>query len=315
LELDRQSIERRDFPIARRGYDPAAVDAHLRALAADVQELRERPEPGRASESLGSAAASQVQGILEAAETTAADIERHAIEDATQMRQEAAEDAERTRTEAVQRAQVHVAAVAQATAVLLERVAAMDGEVGALVQNLQAGAGRLASDLASVETNMGELYDATSGRISAALGHPGGEVTAGGISLPGEPANRQPVAPPPVPVVPSPVAPPPTPATSGPPPVAAPVAAESIAAAQSLPPQSPRAPVPGPPAPLAVPPTVAGDAGAAPASTDLDGARLVALNMALNGESREQADRYLQENFQLSDRAQLLDEVYAAIEV
>jgi hypothetical protein len=41
----------------------------------------------------------------------------------------------------------------------------------------------------------------------------------------------------------------------------------------------------------------------------------VALNMALNGESREQADRYLADNFQLADRAKLLDEVYAAIEV
>src|SRR3984957_5357910 len=34
VELDRQGIERRDFPIVRRGYDPASVDAHLRALAA-----------------------------------------------------------------------------------------------------------------------------------------------------------------------------------------------------------------------------------------------------------------------------------------
>jgi hypothetical protein len=47
---------------------------------------------------------------------------------------------------------------------------------------------------------------------------------------------------------------------------------------------------------------------------DLDGARLIALNMALNGEPREQADRYLAENFELADRAKLLDEVYAAIE-
>jgi DivIVA domain-containing protein len=47
---------------------------------------------------------------------------------------------------------------------------------------------------------------------------------------------------------------------------------------------------------------------------DLDGARLVALNMALSGESREQTDRYLADSFQLSDRAKLLDEVYAAIE-
>jgi hypothetical protein len=36
--------------------------------------------------------------------------------------------------------------------------------------------------------------------------------------------------------------------------------------------------------------------------------------MALNGESREDADRYLAENFQLADRAELIAEVYAAIE-
>jgi hypothetical protein len=49
-------------------------------------------------------------------------------------------------------------------------------------------------------------------------------------------------------------------------------------------------------------------------SDDLDGARLVALNMALNGDSREAADRYLAENFDVPDRERLLDEVYAAIE-
>ena len=47
---------------------------------------------------------------------------------------------------------------------------------------------------------------------------------------------------------------------------------------------------------------------------DLDSARLVALNMALNGDSREDADRYLAENFQLADRQKLIDEVYAAVE-
>jgi hypothetical protein len=38
------------------------------------------------------------------------------------------------------------------------------------------------------------------------------------------------------------------------------------------------------------------------------------LNMALNGEPRTETDRYLAENFQLSDRGRLIDEVYAAIE-
>jgi nitrogenase molybdenum-iron protein alpha/beta subunit len=49
-------------------------------------------------------------------------------------------------------------------------------------------------------------------------------------------------------------------------------------------------------------------------SKDLDGARLVALNMALNGDSREETARYLDENFDVPDRERLLDEVYAAIE-
>ncbi|MCW3027755.1 MAG: DivIVA protein, partial [Solirubrobacterales bacterium] len=47
---------------------------------------------------------------------------------------------------------------------------------------------------------------------------------------------------------------------------------------------------------------------------DIDGARLVALNMALNGQSREDADRYLAAHFQSIDRLKLIDEVYAAIE-
>jgi len=50
------------------------------------------------------------------------------------------------------------------------------------------------------------------------------------------------------------------------------------------------------------------------ANGDLDSARLVALNMALNGEPRASADRYLSENFQLADRQKLIDEVYAAVE-
>src|ERR1039458_5144603 len=120
VELDRQNIEKRDFPIGRRGYDPAAVDAHLRTLATDVEELRRTLESG-AGESLGSSAGTQVQGILEAAEATAADIERKASDDARQTRVLADSDAERTRADAVERAQAHVAAVAQATAVLIER--------------------------------------------------------------------------------------------------------------------------------------------------------------------------------------------------
>ena len=58
----------------------------------------------------------------------------------------------------------------------------------------------------------------------------------------------------------------------------------------------------------------AGAAAAPDDGDDVEGARLIALNMALNGQSREETDKYLAENFDLSDRAALLDEVYATVE-
>jgi DivIVA domain-containing protein len=71
------------------------------------------------------------------------------------------------------------------------------------------------------------------------------------------------------------------------------------------------------PTPTLAPPTASPAVPApasAPAEEDLDSARLVALNMALGGEPREQADRLLARRFHLADRAKLLDEVYAAVE-
>ena len=51
MALDRQSIEKKDFPIGRRGYDPDAVDGHLKLLADEIDELRRsarRAAPGPA---------------------------------------------------------------------------------------------------------------------------------------------------------------------------------------------------------------------------------------------------------------------------
>jgi DivIVA domain-containing protein len=304
VELDRQSIEKRDFPIGRRGYDPAAVDAHLRTLATDVEELRYTLE-SRAGESLGSSAGNQVQGILEAAEATAADIERKASDDARQTRALADSDAERTRADAVERAQAHVAAVAQATAVLIERVESMDGEAGTLVASLRSGAARLATDLTAVETNMGELYDAAAGR--------GGDKDTAPVDS-GQSDSTSSAAP------------------AGGSGVAAPAApvvqghAEFVPAASSAPaPATPPAASVTPPLPIPAPSAPAPPVGASrqdprsgePAnggSDDLDGARLIALNMALNGDSRVATDRFLAEHYQLADRQKLLDEVFAAIE-
>jgi hypothetical protein len=270
VDLDRQAIERRDFPIGRRGYDPAAVDAHLRGLAAEFDELQRAAVSGDVS--LASSAGSQVQSILEAAETAAGEIERQALENARQVREAADRDAEQTRAEAVEKARAHVAGVANVAATLLERVGSMDGEVSALVESLRSGASRLASDLSAVESGMGELYDAASGRNLAAE----------------EPLPQAPVQP-----------------------QAQPQSMFEVELNDAL--IAEQAPVQ-----LTVP--VAQEPQAAPASAgganpaDLDGARLIALNMALNGESRSDTERYLAENFQLPDRLKLIDEVYAAIE-
>lgn len=347
VELDRQGIERRDFPISRRGYAPAAVDAHLQALAGAVEELQ-RALAGRGADSLAASAGTQVQAIVAAAEVAAEEIESEAKADAQRTRAEAQSDAQRTRADAIAQAQAHVAAVGSATATLLTRVESLDGETGALLESMRAGATKLAGELAAVETNMGELYDAAAGRAAA----PGAALTppapgaalatgtgAGGETMsavakearaPGTPAPERPPEIPPEPVAEAPAEPVgaaaepelamPTPASSGPGSPSSsststtpsptsttpllPASPLSAAAATSLPePESPRSlPVP---APAAEQPAENGD---------LDGARLVALNMALNGDSREEADRYLAEHYEVPDRARLLDEVYAAIE-
>lgn len=309
VELDRQRIERRDFPIARRGYDTVSVDAHLRALAAEIEELQ-REASSRGGESLASSAATQIQGILEAAQATAETIEQQAAEQAHQVREAADADARRTREEAVTRAREHVAAVSHATEALLGHVGSLDGETRALVDSLRSGAGRLAGDLSAVEGEMEALYDAASGRTG--IGPAVEPVAAAGYSDVAEP----------IPVA--------APETHSEPFVETP--AESHAGMQG----DPYAEAPEATAyaeersaaprtsgalasdsafderPLFSEPAAASDA--APVNGDLDGARLVALNMALNGDSREDTGRYLDENFAVPDRERLLNEVYAAIE-
>jgi hypothetical protein len=271
VDFDRQAIERRDFPIGRRGYDPAAVDTHLRGLAEEFEQLQRSAITGGSDVSVASTAGTQVQSILQAAETAAAEIERHALENARQVREDADRDADRTREEAVERARQHVAGVAQVAAKLLEHVGSMDGEVNALVESLRAGAGRLAADLSAVEQNMGELYDAASGRAAAAAEAEAPRQYEPPPSLPAEPE--------------------PAPQSR--------FESELDDALEA--------------APVSVGATAQAGAGGA-GGGDLDGARLIALNMALNGESRADTERYLAENFQLPDRLKLIDEVYSAIE-
>ena len=310
MELERQAIERRDFPIARRGYEPAAVDAHLQALARGVDELVRSHAAAGAEPSLASAAASQVQSILQAAERAAADIERDARELAQELREAAERDARETREQAIEQARAHVTAVSRATSALLERVGALDAEASALLESLRAGANRLAADLTTVDANMGELYDAASGRGRA---HAEGATTAEAPSEAVDVSLAEPLAGASAGAA---------PASASPPAASASPAAPPASTVEQQPPATvPQAPTassepsapPSPTQPPAQPPAQA--AGEQKAEDgDVDGARLVALNMALNGETREATERYLAENFRLSERRRLVDEVYAAIE-
>jgi DivIVA domain-containing protein len=289
VALDRQSIEKRDFPIGRRGYEPEAVDAFL-AQIADEFESAQRAQRNRATESLAQAASEQVRAIVEAAETSAADIERAAEEEAAQIRADATRDADRTRTDAVDRARDHVGQVSEATATMLQRVSAMQSELDTLVESLRTGANRVSADLALLEGNMAELYTAAGARSETppepepepvAIVTEIDEVEA---ALEPEPAfEPEPEADE------TPLAAVDTPDLNGP-------ATEAIAE----PPIEDQ---------LEPEPSIADDDEA-----DVEGARLIALNMALNGQSREETDRYLADNFDLPDRKRLLDEVYASVE-
>ncbi|MBW3654225.1 MAG: DivIVA domain-containing protein [Actinobacteria bacterium] len=270
MALDRQFIEKRDFPFSRRGYEPAAVDAHLAAIAREVEALKRAQTwappaapaaPAERGESLAAVASAQVQAIVEAAESSAAAIEREAREHAEQTAQDAAREAQRIRDEAIERSQEHVGKVHEATALMLQRVDAMESELGALVESLRTGANRLNADLSLLSGNMGELYEAA-GRSSSA-------------PLPAAPIVED-------------------------------VLIVEDADVVEVVDEAPDAEPAGEAGPKA--------AGGGDDEEDLEGARLIALNMALNGQSRAETDRYLAENFDLTNRAALLDEVYATVE-
>jgi DivIVA domain-containing protein len=117
MPLDRHSVTRTDFPMSRRGYDRIAVDRHLDDIAQQLETLQ-RPS------SVGATTSAQVQSILDAAEASAAEIERRAWEDATRV--QAATD------EALTRARAHISALGEASHVLRQRIEGLLAEVESL---------------------------------------------------------------------------------------------------------------------------------------------------------------------------------------
>jgi len=333
LELDRNAIERADFAQARRGYDPDEVAAHLAEVAAAVEQLKASgasARPGRAAAgSLAAAAADQVRTIVEAAERSAAEIESgarteadrvtgEAKRQAEQDRSEAQSDASRTRDEAESHARQareqaesdaagHVAQVEAATTDMRRRADTVGTDLNALVDQLRSTIDNMLesvrSSAGSLETELGGI-NAGLAEVRAAQPEPviPSEPDAEAVSVDqAEPLYAD------------------EPATAGDPETGDMAAAggEPAVPATAYDDElsEPAGEVAAPEDHEYAEPT-AEESSAAPASGRGDGgegARLIALNMALNGTPREETSRYLEENFDLQDREGILDEVYARV--
>jgi DivIVA domain-containing protein len=138
--VDREAIERRDFPVGRRGYDPEAVDAHLRRVADEFETLRGRA-PAAPSAPLAATTSEQVRQILEAAEASAAEM----------------------RADAGRQASGHVARVQEAAGGMLSRLDDLERELGTLLEALRQSGERLNEGLARLQRQAGEL-----GEVAAA---------------------------------------------------------------------------------------------------------------------------------------------------
>jgi DivIVA domain-containing protein len=130
--VDRDAIERRDFPVGRRGYDPEAVDAHLRRVADEFETLRGRAP---AASPLAAGASEQVRLILEAAEASAAEL----------------------RADAGRQAGDHVARVKDAAGGMLSRLDELERELGGLLDALRQSGERLNEGLARLQRQASDL--------------------------------------------------------------------------------------------------------------------------------------------------------------
>ena len=129
--MDRDSIQRRDFPVGRRGYDQAAVDAHLRSVADELENLRtQAPAAPRA---LSAGTSEQVRLILEAAERSAAELKDQAGREAGD----------------------HVAQVQEATGAMLERLDALQTELDGMLAALTRSGEVLEEGLAKLHEQVG----------------------------------------------------------------------------------------------------------------------------------------------------------------
>jgi hypothetical protein len=219
---------------------------------------------------------------VEAAETTAADIQRQAEDEARDIRAEASSEADATREHATSEAREYVGMVAESTTGMRERIDAMENELGALIESLRTGSNRVSADLQLLEANLAAVKNAVVPR-------PQFEPEHAGSATPGPAANGT-VAP-------------------------ASAVEHVVPAAPTAEPLDESVGVAGAAAGEVLTDPSAGSGSARPANgADDESARLIALNMVMNRTPRDEIDRYLAENFRLTDRRGLLDDVYSSFE-
>jgi DivIVA domain-containing protein len=131
--VDRDEIERRDFPTGRKGYDPGAVDEHLRQVADEFDRAVHKPPPP-----LSSGASEQVRAILEAAERGAAELRAKAGEEAGD----------------------HVARVREAADGLKGRLDDLERELGTLLDALRKSGERLSEGLTDLQARVAQTQPA-----------------------------------------------------------------------------------------------------------------------------------------------------------
>jgi DivIVA domain-containing protein len=308
VELDRHFIERNDFGVARRGYDPDEVDRHLRELADAVAELKRSQR--RTPSSLASSAADQVRGIVEAAESSAAEIQQQAEGEAKRIVDDASSRARDTREKADADAMERIQTAEQATERMLERTGGVESEIdrllgemrsaaGSLVENLRSGAQGLQTELTQIREEFVVVREA---RLEPDTDG-GGDAAAAVVPEPAAAAEPGPVdAEPEVVAV-----------------VEETVVADVPADEEIEEPAAVESAVDEPETAEEEEAEVVEEEEAAAASSGgrsirgAEGARLIALNMALNGTPRDETARYLSQNFDLDDQDSLLDEVYARV--
>jgi len=136
--VDREDIERHDFPVGRRGYDQAAVDEHLRRVADEIDGLRANPGSRPAPTPLSAGTSEQVRAILEAAERGAAEMRAKAGEEAGD----------------------HIAEVREAADGLRGRLDQLENELGTLLDALRKSGERLSEGLTDLQKRVAQTQPA-----------------------------------------------------------------------------------------------------------------------------------------------------------